>query len=109
MTTEMETTPIDSERSSISSDPVRQRIASISRALADPKRLCVLETLASGERSVSELSRDVGCQVPNMSQHLGVLRSAGLVSTRREGTTVYYSLTDHKVIWAYQLIQDLSR
>jgi DNA-binding transcriptional ArsR family regulator len=44
-----------------------------------------------------------------MSQHLGVLRSAGLVSTRREGTTVYYSLADARVIEAYQLIQDLSR
>ena len=91
------------------SEENRQKSAAVARALSDPKRLCVLETLASGERSVSELSRDVGCQVPNMSQHLGVLRSAGLVSTRREGTTVYYSLADAKVIEAYQLIQDLSR
>lgn len=87
----------------------RQKSAAVARALSDPKRLCVLETLASGERSVSELSRDVGCQIPNMSQHLGVLRSAGLVSTRREGTTVYYSLTDQRVIEAYRLIQNLSR
>ena len=91
------------------SEENRQKSAAVARALSDPKRLCVLETLASGERSVSELSRDVGCQVPNMSQHLGVLRSAGLVSTRREGTTVYYSLTDPRVIEAYQLIQDLSQ
>ena len=91
------------------SEENRQKSAAVARALSDPKRLCVLETLASGERSVSELSRDVGCQVPNMSQHLGVLRSAGLVSTRREGTTVYYSLTDARVIEAYQLIQDLSQ
>src|SRR3954463_9843953 len=87
----------------------RQRTANVARALSDPKRLCVLETLASGERSVSELSRDVGCQVPNMSQHLGVLRSAGLVTARRDGTTVYYSLADPRVIEAYQLIQDISR
>lgn len=87
----------------------RQRSAVIARALSDPKRLCVLETLASGERSVSELSRDVGCQVPNMSQHLGVLRSAGLVTTRREGTTVFYSLADPRVIDAYRLIQNISR
>ena len=63
----------------ISSDLERERFAAVGRALADPKRLCVLETLAAGERSVSEFSRDVGCQVPNMSQHLGVLRCAGLV------------------------------
>lgn len=93
----------------VTSELERQKSAIVARALSDPKRLCVLETLASGERSVSELSRDVGCQIPNMSQHLGVLRSAGLVSTRREGTTVFYSLTDPRVIEAYRLIQALSR
>jgi ArsR family transcriptional regulator len=87
----------------------RQRTAIVARALSDPKRLCVLETLATGERSVSELSRDVGCQVPNMSQHLGVLRSAGLVTARREGTTIYYSLADPRVIEAYRLMQNISR
>ncbi len=93
----------------VTSESARQKSAIVARALSDPKRLCVLETLASGERSVSELSRDVGCQIANMSQHLGVLRSAGLVSTRREGTTVFYSLTDPRVIEAYRLIQDISR
>ena len=92
-----------------SSETDRQRTASIARALADPKRLCVLETLATGERSVSELSRDVGCQVPNMSQHLGVLRSAGLVAARREGTTIYYRLADPRVIEAYRLMLNISR
>ena len=90
-------------------DVERQRTAIVARALSDPKRLCVLETLATGERSVSELSRDVGCQVPNMSQHLGVLRSAGLVTARREGTTIYYSLADPRVIEAYRMMQNISR
>jgi ArsR family transcriptional regulator len=44
-----------------------------------------------------------------MSQHLAVLRSAGLVTTRREGSTVYYSLADPKVLEAYRLIQGLAR
>jgi DNA-binding transcriptional ArsR family regulator len=87
----------------------QQRAALIGRALADPKRLCVLETLAAGEASVSELSSCVGCQVPNMSQHLAVLRSAGLVTTRREGSTVYYRLANPKVLEAYRLIQVLAR
>jgi len=90
-------------------DIERQRTAIVARALSDPKRLCVLETLATGERSVSELSRDVGCQVPNMSQHLGVLRSAGLVTARREGTTIYYSLADPRVLEAFRLMQNISR
>lgn len=90
-------------------DDDRERYALIGRALADPKRLCVLETLASGERSVRELSLCAGCAVPNMSQHLAVLRSAGLVKTRREGNTVFYRLADPRVLDAYRLIQDIAR
>ena len=92
-----------------SSDTERQRAAAVGRALADPKRLCVLETLAGGERSVSELSRDAGCQVPNMSQHLAVLRAAGLVATRRKGSTIFYRLSDPRVLEAYRLIQSIAR
>ena len=86
-----------------------QKSAVIGRALADPKRLCVLESLADGEVSVSDLSTRVGCQVPNMSQHLAVLRSAGLVSTRRDGNTVYYRLADPRVLEAFRLIQSIAR
>ena len=86
-----------------------ERTAVIGRAMADPKRLCVLESLADGELSVSDLSARVRCQVPNMSQHLAVLRSAGLVATRRDGTTVYYRLTDPRVLEAYQLLQSIAR
>ena len=92
-----------------SSDADRQRFAAVGRALADPKRLCVLESLASGELSVGDLSVRVQCQVPNMSQHLSVLRSAGLVSSRRDGSTVYYRLTDPRVLEAYRLIQTIAR
>jgi DNA-binding transcriptional ArsR family regulator len=86
-----------------------ERTAVIGRAMADPKRLCVLESLADGELSVSDLSARVRCQVPNMSQHLAVLRSAGLVTTRRDGTTVYYRLTDPRVFEAFQLLQSIAR
>ena len=92
-----------------SRDEDYQRGAVIGRALADPKRLCVLESLAAGEVSVSDLSSRVGCQVPNMSQHLAVLRSAGLVSTRRDGNTVYYRLADPRVLEAFRLIQSIAR
>jgi DNA-binding transcriptional ArsR family regulator len=87
---------------------VRDRAAAIARAFADPKRLCVLERLAAGERSVSELSREVGCQVPNMSQHLAVLRQSGLVRSRREGTTVLYRLADDRVLETYRMLQTIA-
>jgi ArsR family transcriptional regulator, virulence genes transcriptional regulator len=93
----------------VSSEVDRRRFAAVGRALADPKRLCVLESLSIGELSVSDLSVRVGCQVPNMSQHLAVLRSAGLVTTRRDGNTVYYRLSDQRVLEAYRLIQTLAR
>jgi DNA-binding transcriptional ArsR family regulator len=93
----------------VSPETDRQRYAAVSRALADPKRLCVVEILAMGERSVSELSREASCQIPNMSQHLAVLRAAGLVTTRRDGSTVYYRLADERVLDAYRLIRTLAQ
>lgn len=93
----------------VSGELDRERYAAVGRALADPKRLCVLESLAIGELSVSDLSTRVGCQVPNMSQHLAVLRRAGLVTSRRDGNTILYRLTDDRVLEAYRLIQDIAR
>ena len=87
----------------------RQRSAAVARALGDAKRLCVLESLAGGEASVGELATRVSCQVPNMSQHLAVLRSAGLVIARRDGNTVYYRLADPRILEAYQLLQTIAR
>jgi ArsR family transcriptional regulator len=90
-------------------DTERRRSAVVAKALGDPKRLCVLESLADGEASVGELATRVSCQVPNMSQHLAVLRSAGLVTTRRDGNTVYYRLVDPKILEACKLLQTIAR
>jgi ArsR family transcriptional regulator len=108
MTTAPETDATPVEAPALTTEDDRQRYAAISRALADAKRLCVLECLAQGERSVSDLSREASCQVPNMSQHLAVLRSAGLVESRREGNTVLYRLSDPRIIEAYKLIQSVA-
>jgi DNA-binding transcriptional ArsR family regulator len=93
----------------ISSEEDRNRFAAVARALGDPKRLCVLESLADGEASVGDLATRVSCQVPNMSQHLAVLRSAGLVTARRDGTTVYYRLANPRVLEAYRVLQAIAR
>lgn len=85
------------------------RSAAVARALGDPKRLCVLESLADGEVSVGDLALKVACQVPNMSQHLAVLRSAGLVSARRDGNTIYYRLSDPRVLEACHLLLSIAR
>jgi len=108
MTTAPETDATTMRAPTLTSEEKRQRYAAISRALADPKRLCVLECLSQGERSVSDLSREASCQVPNMSQHLSVLRSAGIVESRREGNTVLYRLSDPRILEAYKLIQSVA-
>ncbi len=89
-------------------EATRKRSAAVARALADPKRLCVLQCLARGEMSVRDLSDRVGCQVPNMSQHLAVLRNSGLVLTRRDGNIIYYRLADTRITEACELLQSIS-
>jgi ArsR family transcriptional regulator len=89
-------------------ETARRRSAAVARALADPKRLCVLQSLADGELSVRELSERVGCHVPNMSQHLAVLRNSGLVLTRRDGNAIYYRLADARVLEACRLLQTIA-
>jgi ArsR family transcriptional regulator len=91
------------------SEAQRDRSAAVARALADAKRLCVLELLADGgERSVGDLSRGVGCHVPNMSQHLAVLRTAGIVASRRQGSTVLYRIADPSVMDLVGALQRVS-
>lgn len=68
------------------------------RSLSHPDRLMLLCQLSQGERSVGELEELLGIQQPNLSQQLGVLRSEGLVDTRREGKRIYYSVKDMKVL-----------
>ena len=85
-----------------------RRSAAVAKALADPKRLCVLQSLAAGELSVHELSARVGCQVPNMSQHLAVLRNSGLVLTRRDGNAIFYRLADERVLEACRLLESIA-
>jgi DNA-binding transcriptional ArsR family regulator len=108
MTTAVDPVAAPQAEPELTTDLERQRYAAISHALADAKRLCVLELLSGGERSVSDLSREASCHVPNMSQHLAVLRSAGLVVSRREGSTVYYRLTDDRILEAYRVIKSVA-
>jgi DNA-binding transcriptional ArsR family regulator len=64
----------------------------IFRALADPTRRAVYQRLAGHEMSVSELRKGLAVSQPAVSQHLAVLRGAGLVSERREGRFSYYRI-----------------
>lgn len=74
--------------------PLSEVKAELFKALGHPARVRALEVLTEGERTVSELQPLVGIESSHLSQQLGVLRRAGLVSTRREGASVVYALRD---------------
>jgi ArsR family transcriptional regulator len=72
--------------------PLYELKAQFFRSLGHPARIRVLELLQGGERSVGDLVGEVGLEASHLSQQLGVLRRAGLVTTRKQGTTVFYAL-----------------
>lgn len=74
------------------SRPVYRLTADVFKTLGHPARIHVLELLSDAELSVTELQRLVGVEPPNLSQQLAVLRRAGMVTTRRQGTSMYYSM-----------------
>lgn len=77
--------------------PLYQVKAEFFKTLGHPVRIRVLELLGQREHAVSEMLPEVGVEAANLSQQLAVLRRAGLVSTRKEGSAVYYSLTSPRV------------
>jgi rhodanese-related sulfurtransferase len=88
-------------------DPVRKAalfegFAQVGKALGSPKRLELLDLLAQGERSVELLADRAGLGLTTASNHLQLLRQAGLVRARKEGTKVYYRVagTDVAALWA---------
>ncbi|MPZ85316.1 MAG: metalloregulator ArsR/SmtB family transcription factor [Actinophytocola sp.] len=79
------------------SKPLYELKAEFFRTLGHPARIRVLELLSEREHAVSELVSDVGIEPANMSQHMAVLRRAGLVTARKDGSAVHYSLTSPHV------------
>jgi DNA-binding transcriptional ArsR family regulator len=74
-----------------------EEVAATLAAMANPKRLIVMCTLLAGEKSVGELATIVNLSPAALSQHLGKMRTLRLVSTRRDGQTIYYSLASAEV------------
>ena len=81
--------------------------ADICKTLADSTRLMILNELKKGEQSVGQLTGNLGLPQSNVSRHLSVLRERAVVATRREGTTVYYSLADPKIAEACELVRQV--
>jgi DNA-binding transcriptional ArsR family regulator len=77
------------------------------KALANSHRLMILCELKDGERSVSALERVVPLAQSALSQHLAKLREGGIVTTRREAQTIYYSLSDQRVARLIEVLHEL--
>jgi len=80
--------------------------AEICKTLAQPKRLMLVHELRTGEKPVGQLSSILGISQPNVSQHLSILRKRGIATTRREGATVYYSLSSPRIGEACDLVHN---
>lgn len=77
--------------------PIYQVKADFFKTLAHPARIRVLELLRDGERSVGDLIPQVGLEASHLSQQLGILRRANILKSRKEGSTVFYSVTDTRI------------
>jgi len=77
------------------------------KALANENRLLILCHLSEGEMSVSELEEALGLRQPTLSQQLSRLRTDNLVSTRRDGKTIYYTLSSNEVGQMLELMYGL--
>ena len=90
-------------------DRVYDKQVQICKAFAHTNRLKILDLLANGERTGTEIQEALGIAQANISQHLAILKAAGVVATRRNGNQVYCSLAIPEVKQACQLIRDVLR
>jgi ArsR family transcriptional regulator len=81
--------------------------AEVLRTLASPRRLEILHVLARGPNEVGRLAKAIGASQPNVSQHLAVLRAAGIVEAERDGREVRYRLADPDVMIACALMRSV--
>ncbi len=81
----------------------------VCKTLANPKRQMILESLRDGEVSVSEIASRTGIPQATLSQHLSIMRSRGVVRARRSGSNIYYTLSNPKILVAFDLITEVMR
>ncbi len=91
--------------------PLNRRIyqlhADLCKTLSNPIRLEILSLLRYGEKSVSELATLSGVRQATVSQHLAILRQRSVVSSRKEGTNIFYKITNKKIIEACDIIRQV--
>jgi DNA-binding transcriptional ArsR family regulator len=86
-------------------DALRRFKADIFQALAHPTRIAILESLSGGELSAGDLIEKLGMEQANVSQHLAILRTKQLVSNRKAGNQVFYSVRDPIILKVLALMR----
>lgn len=89
-------------------DALFDAFGEIAKALGNGRRAELIDVLAQGERHVDELAAEIGQSVANTSFHLRTLATAGLVTTRRDGTRIYYRLTSERVAELWAALRDVA-
>jgi len=92
-------------------DPLRleleELVGAMCKALNDPKRLFIISLLGEQPRTVGELVELMGSPQANVSQHLAILRERGIVESRKDGSSVEYSLRHPKVLEAISILREI--
>ena len=89
-------------------DALYEGFAEVARALASGRRAEIVDVLAQGERSVDEIATEIDQSVANTSHHLRALARAGLLTTRREGTRIFYALASDRVDELWSALRDVA-
>jgi rhodanese-related sulfurtransferase/DNA-binding transcriptional ArsR family regulator len=89
-------------------DALFDAFGDVAKALANGRRAELIDVLAQGERHVDELAAEIGQSIANTSFHLRVLATTGLVTTRRDGTRIYYRLTSERVADLWAALRDVA-
>lgn len=88
-------------------DKLYTQLANLTRSMANPHRLEIIELLAQGAFSVEQIATETHMSVANSSQHLQVLKAAHLVETQRQGNFIYYRLANDDVFKAWKALRTL--
>ena len=89
-------------------DDLYDGFAEVAKALSSGRRAEIVDVLAQGERSVEEIATEIDQSVANTSHHLRALARAGLVTTRRNGTRIYYALSSERVAELWSAMRDVA-
>src|SRR3954451_24368557 len=89
-------------------DALYEGFAEVAKAMASGRRAEIVDVLAQGERSVEEIAEELDQTVANTSHHLRAMARSGLMTTRRDGTRIFYRLADDRVAELFAAMRDVA-